>query len=665
MGNKQIIDHLRGEKKRVLNQRIIGSDDMTIDMLLGTEGFLIPFTWLYQRKSIDKDLIIYLADTMISNEIFDNYIVLADPGIGKSTLMQIVYLKIIDMYIQRKTKSIPLLVDLHRVKGESDVGSEAWISSYLLKFFPFLTEDFCRSFRNNFIFLLDGLDEFLAGFNYSEIVNVLSRALFVDSVHVLTCRQGFYEKHLFSIDDIHRNHKTIYLKKWSNASRLEYAEKYLRMYQLEENKAFEIIDCLKKSEFLQETTRTPLYMIIVLEVMINSDESHLDNLLSWYRRFTQLWINREIIKARASFDPEEINNIVKAIAWHFFDEDNEDSTTYIKFNSNALRSFIDKNNESSYSTVELLDFLLNRTFLLSSTDSGIKFLHKSFQEFYVSHYIFDCLTSDADKLSKSLQTNYIFAVVSEFTKEFLKTTNGNKDIQKKILANCCQALDTNNIMYGDNYDTVVRKRMARQQLTYYIGNLIIPEASNFLTDYLKREMDLWIKRGILIGLSLGGREYKLNEYLERLYEEINEGGFCPENEVNIGYSLSFFGDQPFNILQIDIDQGYASCENTVKRLVYQLTTVIDQGCWRSNLYTLLYLSKYRNISQYEFYVTFYGLKDVISEILAKLEKDPERRWWPEIDEMKQLISKADWLCGIAICLDSKNLTSTGKELKNE
>lgn len=180
------------------------------------------------------------------------------------------------------------------------------------------------------------------------------------------------------------------------------------------------------------------------------------------------------------------------------------------------------------------------------------------------------------------------------------------------------------------------KRIARQQIIYHIGLIELQESSEYLKSILSSETDSWIRRGIIIGLSFSGDMTELNSYIEHMRVEVEQEKPWKENDVNIGFSLSFFGDQPYDNYAPDYDQQLPRCKNTVERLIYQLSTEIDRPSWRSNLYTLVYLASYRPISYEDYCETMLLHEETLIKILDKLEYN-EGVMWPEIKQLREII----------------------------
>jgi hypothetical protein len=222
--------------------------------------------------------------------------------------------------------------------------------------------------------------------------------------------------------------------------------------------------------------------------------------------------------------------------------------------------------------------------------------------------------------------------VSEFLKEFMADINAAPRLKQL----CFERLSTAFSETASGHDS--RTRIARQQLAYYLGNLKLTRAHDYLQAALDTESDAWIARGIAVGLAFGGDPAALEQYLQRLTSELASPG-RPHNEVNVGFHLTFFGDQPVDPDQPELDQGGESCTQTVNGLVYQLGTETDRGSWRLNLYTLAYLGEYaRDPLRSSCRARLRTLTPSVNRIVEHLFADSVASGWPETHRFAELVT---------------------------
>lgn len=644
--------------------RIAGSSCMKLSELFTKNGKLkVPFHW----KSDDiksKKLSIEMA---IINRIIqdDNILVLANPGIGKSTLAKSLFFELVKQRISNSNLLIPLYIDLNRElsKGEKKFDI-TWFNSILSVQYGKLESAYTGSLFENIVLILDGLDEYLDGLSKDEMTFFLLTDIFNLSYKfkiVITCREQFYIRSSVRFCAPVNSFSKVTILPWKKEDKLKYIKRYLNLLKrkkvLSKNSKNEIVlRRISESPFLREVTNTPLYLNMTLEVLGNDENKKINNIVDLYEQYSYDWISNElcrihgdnVINEKLFSNPSIIMNLLAVISWRYHDfafAGRFEKTSRIYFSYREIELCLEEaQNEMgmytnlSMSIDKVAKFIAEHTFFITDTSAYLYFVHKSFYEYFTAKFIFDLLSSPKASITTVVKAhaNLFGPEVSELVKEHIKRIDNFRNKQHCFLNNCIKALE---ILDGCNELLELdepKRRIAKQQIIYHMGLIKLNEAVVYLKKILEKETDLWIRRGIIIGLSFSGDETELNHYIERMKDELKSQQPWKENEVNIGFSLSFFGDQPYDNYAPEIDQNLPHCRNTVERLVYQLSTYIDRPSWRSNLYTLIYLYRYRTISLQEYLETIVKLKPEIYQILEKLEKT-YKLLWPEISEMRTIL----------------------------
>ncbi|MDR2578767.1 MAG: hypothetical protein LBC70_08190 [Chitinispirillales bacterium] len=187
---------------------------------------------------------------------------------------------------------------------------------------------------------------------------------------------------------------------------------------------------------------------------------------------------------------------------------------------------------------------------------------------------------------------------------------------------------------SDNAILCAKKRIAREQIAYFLGNTRTKQSIAFLNTQLVLEKDIWVRRAICFGLAFSADKEYSNKYVDTLRQERKNGLCTSESDVNIGFQLSFFGDQPFNVFAPDVDQNLSHCENTIVKCLYLFQTEADRYGWKLNLYTLIDIYHNRAVSHNNFSSTLRKHLSLFNELIKKIENDPECAYWPEILEAK-------------------------------
>ena len=334
-------------------------------------------------------------------------------------------------------------------------------------------------------------------------------------------------------------------------------------------------------------------------------------------------------------------DLLEAVAWEFFDEHSHGYGDERNFTLKEVSDFLDRCTLVLQKGPGARDDIIFRTLLrlrdsdTLATNGAISFQHKSFQEFFVARRIYSrMLRGSIDDLVETF--GRLFSPeVSEFLKEFLVEVNGSPKLQQSSYERLSAAF-ASATTEGGPHDRI---RIARQQLGYYLGNVRYARAHQWLKDALASESDPWVRRGIAVGLAFGGDLDALDEYVDALRSEL-DGDDRRENAVNLGFHLTFFGDQPVDVKSPETDQGGESCAKTVEGLVYQLGTETDRPSWRLNLYTLWYLVTQARVELRE--SAGQRLRDLggtAPELVQQLLRDPAASQWPETQAVGNLVTR--------------------------
>ncbi len=663
--NEKININIAEYKRKNNSSLIAGSSCLRQDKLFSGEGnLLVPFEWRSRdRKDKHPSILTTIFDGIISCL---NFTIIANPGVGKSTFAKSLFYYLLSLRQKNEINVLPLYADLHDdIHNTLDFGDEVWIKTKLEEIYGHEIFQYINVNFSDVVFILDGLDEYLSGCAKEDIDYFFDTQVVKNMKHVvLTCRTQFFDRYI-KFNNVATQHYTIEILPWKSKNKSEYIYNYLdalkeqRGLLLDNEVKSQIIAQINSSLFLSDISNIPLYLNMTIEVLCDAileknSLPEITSLVDLYRIYTELWIEYERSKTPSSYygilanlNTTQVIALLSLVSWQFYDEAINTECKVSRFSQDALHRFIEtlsitENWESVLKKVDiamLTNYMTSRTLIVG--EKTLKFIHKSFQEYLISHYMFELLIDRNANIRKiaDFHEKIITPEVSEFLKGQLESVNRSISYKRLILSNCINALK---IITLDAKDDAEHSRIGREQITYNIGLLAIPESIQFLKDYLKEEKDLWIRRGVIIGLSFSGDESELHKYVDRMYEERRNGGECPENNVNLGFSLSFFGDQQFDDQYPDVDLQCSGCKNTVTRLVYQLSTIIDRPSWRTNLYTLLDLAYNRPVSKKEYWETVTLLHDEIETILDKVESHSDDvAKWPEIDEMRKLINSLD------------------------
>jgi hypothetical protein len=656
-------------RDELLARAVSGSQRLRVADVFREPGLLVPFRSRFSSKSVDgsADLLETIPNIPCNESSSKDlttarrWLVLAPPGAGKSTFARAAAIRLTGKAIANPMAPIPVLLDLRDYREDAthpDFGTRGWLLERLGELtrpgsvaWKGISEDIPGLVLEPFI-ILDSLDEFMAGQPLPEAHRILNCFL-LRCAQVVCCRTQHYERYL-AMSSFADMHEVVQLAPFDDDALNSYPEAYYKLCFPEQHE--ELVERfkgrLRASGELTAICRLPLRLNMALDLLSPQYDGIplVADLLGLYQAYVRLLLSAESDKADSSLAADEKVSLLEALAWYFYDEGSRGESAAPPFTDSEFRNFLaSRYEDANHAELKRIaeDF---RTRSLLNVDAKayaflepgtLNFAHKSFQEYLVASYVFHAMTEDAERTSMVFR-NYMSPEVSEFLKEYIARVNVSKRLLAKFATIATEALRMN---AGDNTDLPTienaRRRLARGQLGYYLGHLRDESVVEFLREQLMQEADPWLRRNIVIGLSFGGEERYLHAYIAKLHEERTGPGPYVENDVNVGFHLSFFGDQPFDPIQPDRDQRLPHCSRTVARLVYQLGTETDFGSWRLNLFTLVDLWEHRQISRESCRQALVEQVPRLRAILASLENDDRAAWWPERQALGEILAKLE------------------------
>lgn len=633
---------VRNEQDRIGERRVAGSSWVQQRDLICDGGLLISVPWVADRDIWDESesLLVNLVSAVRDRESDKStpVLVLAPPGSGKSTLIFALFDAMASFFCTGGSDRCPIAIDLAQYRYDQDCGTSEWLDTHFARL------GYDAANPSHHVILVDSLDEFLTGRELDELQQLLTRPLFQECA-LLTCRTGFYDRFLDG-SDFTSNFDILRLLPWADEQRSAYIDGYLA---LASERGIAIDRASGIDEHLLLLCEVPLQLNMILDLWLDPQArtSEVSDLLSLYQIFVNSWLRREALKAGSTLSHEEKHELLEHIAWHFHDEARVAGERAAPFTIGALRTLLGIEMKTDRRrTRALTDDLLHRSLLVlrretlaSAEDHSVEFSHRLFHEYFVATRLFAFLAREPERLIDAFG-HFLSPEVSDFLKELLLRVQRQPRSRERIVANCITALE--GLKGAPTQMRSHRVRIARQQLYYYLGNLRDDHAIDYVTARIDTERDRWVQRGMIIGLAFGGVSAPLDDYVSALRRERETGTMPPVlNEVNWGFHLSFFGDQPLDSRRPDVDRRLPDCGKTVRRLLYQLGTVTDRANWRLNLYTLVDLARHRSESRNDFDNTMREQLSVAKRIVEDLSADPEACGCVELAEFKQLLAEFD------------------------
>lgn len=654
------------QRRTVAGSRILRFRDLLTQPGLLAEARGLPYDGHATQPVSLAEAVMGDAEDETDTGVSSRRLVISPPGMGKSTLAQVVVARMTERFARSVSATMPILLDLRDYSSEMrhpEFGTDPWLRALLARIWGLRQSttrnpDGAQGFGPFPIFLvLDSLDELLTGNEAGEIQAMLGRDLF-RRANLVLCRSDFFERYLvmtpFAADS-----SVASLQPMVQDEIEQHVVAYYRMLRPNEwhRPTDDFQAHLARVPELKVICRVPLRLNMALD-LFEPDGGGLSaarGLLGLYQEYVRMLLAGEAAHVDSVLSWEEKQRLLKEVAWHFYDEGNMGGLRAPPFTPDELEQFLTTTATlpQHRSVARIAEDLRTRSLLATGSERRtlvapgvLYFTHKSFQEYLVTSYVFDTMRDDADRTAVVFRSN-MSPEVSEFLKEYITRAHESSRLLNSVAKSMMLAYDINRFSpdYQPNQDDsqvgADRARIARVQLSYYLGSIRLPSARLFLRAALATEQDRLTRRAIALGFSFGGDSGLLDDYIAMLTEERRVGGACPENDVNIGFHLSLFGDQPLRPLHPDIDQGIATCERTVGRLTYQLETETDRGSWRLNLYTLVDLFTHRPVSRRSFVSAVRDNRSSLSRAVARLRDDTHCSGWPEIEALATVLHAVD------------------------
>lgn len=632
----EILQKIQKYFNNLYNLRVAGSLKIRISNLF-SDNMLMPFEGMNEVNESIQNLKKYTLD-ILENKFSCGVVITSPPGYGKTTFSYV----LLD-YFLNVNDLIPIFIDMssYTEKDIEEFGTEEWFEDYLKNYYEMETVHYkyLIKHKNKLVIFFESIDEFLSIYSLDMVYERFDMNLFQklkgESRLIFSCRLQNFDNYISSVPLITQM-DVVKISPFTDIKINKYMKYYFKLNHTKPKIRKQISRVIFQSPYIHALAKTPLQLNMIFSLIEGNriEKDTVITLRSFYEQFIDLWLKREeSIKYPHVLSYDEKIQLLERIAWCFFEE-NHSNTKNSGFTKDKLRILIGENVPNNHIEI-IMDEILNRTFLVQKrafNRMNISFQHKSFQEYFVASYIFRVLNENVDSLALILQ-NYLSSFVSEFFKEFILECSLEE--KRKLMEQLKYAYEKNVCKASDlEYK---KKRIAREQIAYSLGLIDLKEANKYLESILITETDVWVRRGMYIGLSFGGNETYRNEYVEILRNERKNGKSFTENECNIGYMLTFFGDQPLDVEQPDVDRGEDKCINIIEQMLLLFQNETDFPAWRLHLYTLIDMYKYRIVSRENM---IKGLKNNYVQykaVLSVIQSDSRCMEWPEIQEFIEIL----------------------------
>lgn len=436
---------------------------------------IMDFTY-YLRNSIDEyknsdisghyidlfdekthELLEYSIEDFLGDDLSNAFLILGDYGCGKTTFLLHLLYRLAENYIYGDGEYIPLFIQLRDYTKAIDFenlfgnffAKKCNICNSSHQTFEFLQK--CKKF----VILFDGFDEVAKRVNYDvkfEVFNEICKYAVGDTKIILTSRPNYFQEaneYKRLIENMHIQFepldKTVeFLETYIEELNIEQIESYIGsyIYEFEEsNIDIEDVEYLIKNthDLLDLSKRAFLLNIIVqtlpqlIEDVKKQGESDLEiNAASLYKRYIDLWLDREDSKGKTLVKKRDKLHFCKYLAYQMFKEDKY--AVHFRELPVEIKKYF-----SDLSDIEEIDYfsqdIRSCSFLNSDGNGNFKFIHKSFMEYFVACIVCEELEKeDLIKIKDVLNIPNISSEIALFVNDILEEN------QKKEIVNIIEEL---------------------------------------------------------------------------------------------------------------------------------------------------------------------------------------------------------------------------------
>ena len=356
----------------------------------------LPLTVHNEKEDIEITIDQYSHDFIPK---YKKVILIDNAGMGKSTLMKWLFITSI-----HRNEGIPIFIDLRKLSADNKVIDQILnsISQIDYKF----NEEHIKSLirKGDFIFFFDGYDEIQNKHKSvvtEDLQEFISKAQ--NNLFIISSRR---EDELVSFGDF----------KEFNIKPLKEEEAFdlIRKYDNDGEFSRELIEEIKSDEnlnILKEFLTNPLMVSLLYKSYEYKKTIPYKKHLFYEQIYNAIYDEHDLTKGGAykhdkkcGLDSHDFEKMLKYISYHSYFKEN------LEYDRNHILTLIDKAKENynfkDFKCIDFLDDLIHSVPLILEEGNSFRWVHKSFQEYFVSRYICDELKEkQKDVLLKMYKSN--------------------------------------------------------------------------------------------------------------------------------------------------------------------------------------------------------------------------------------------------------------------
>ena len=570
----------------------------------------------------------YLRERLVEDAQAPRRVVLVGaPGSGKALTAILTFLRLTDI-LERSSGPgelrTVLFVDARSEGNEPGFGGEEWLQERMAAAGHEASD-------GRPIVIVPHADAFLArsGRNPRE---ALALPLFAKADVMLCCNELYYEKALrFTGYATHE----VRLLPWDHDQQRTFA---LALY---DEDILEALEDWRRAEDAREVLcRIPLHLTWVLSLLDLARRGGDEHGVERVSKRSQLLesVARMRIQVQGA-DESEIDGMMDELAAiaHRFNRASSPADVAITFPSLELREHLQAVGDEE---VDARYDALTRKTLLGAPAEGreeLRFEDALWGWFFTALYIVRIVQRGGSPTSVlGVFSRLYWPNVMELCEELLRDRlRFHDEVIVTALRDALEAPEAPGV-------SPVRRRIAREQIAYLLGVLANPGMREQLATYFDPvsgayETDPLVRRALAFGMANAGTSKIADCYAEELRREREQPPPRPMADTNVGFLLSYRGDQAFDVEHPERIESGVEPKRLVAELAKSLGNERHRGSWRLKLATLVDLADPERIEPELFARAVTPHREELLQVLDRLGGRKVEGRWPEIGELRDVL----------------------------
>ncbi len=405
-----------------------------------------------KSRSLDE-----MLDEFLTDEKCSFLTLLGDSGTGKSSFSLHYFMFQVKRYLLDKSRRIPFFMSLKDYPGRLNVEifilkefyEKLGLSLSLAIFQEFALQGRLLSFVDGFDEMVSMSDQEETIENFKELTKLsFENVQFMTQSHkerkqtnkiFMTCRTHYFftdvqEENILKADYtvLYRNYATGSNYRITRINVEKFNQEQIRRYIVKntgsEATAREFLGIIDNTYNLKELSERPLLLNMIVKTLSTLKDSKQLNVVDLYLAYTNDWIERD--DWRSQMTPQGKRQFMWELAVKMYECGGDFSLHYSHLERPKKNLFKPQQSEKSEKGDYFKYEITTCSFLNRGSSGNYKFIHKSFMEYFVAEYLFNCIKEEKTDILAGNELNadirFFLEMMKYNRKELIHLTANNK-----------------------------------------------------------------------------------------------------------------------------------------------------------------------------------------------------------------------------------------------